>query len=31
VPLPSLCIWTRDGELKVMRDFGYDDYKYRNG
>lgn len=31
VPLPSLCIWTRDGELKVVREFGYEDYKLRNG
>ena len=31
IPLPSLCIWTKEGELKVMREFGYDDYKLRNG
>jgi len=31
IPLPSLCIWTRDGALKVVREFGYEDYKLRNG
>lgn len=31
VPLPSLCIWTKEGELKVMREFGYESYKLRNG
>ena len=31
VPLPSLCIWTEDGRLKVMREFGYEAYKFRNG
>ncbi len=31
IPLPSLCIWTADGQLKVVREFGYDDYKLRNG
>jgi len=30
VPLPSLCIWTKEGELKVVRQFGYSEYKYRN-
>jgi carboxynorspermidine decarboxylase len=31
VPLPSLCIWTEDGKLEVVRKFGYESYKYRNG
>ena len=31
VPLPSLCIWTKEGQLKVMREFGYESYKLRNG
>jgi carboxynorspermidine decarboxylase len=31
IPLPSLCIWTEQGELKVCREFGYDSYKLRNG
>ena len=31
VPLPSLCIWTEDGQLRVVREFGYDNYKLRNG
>ncbi len=31
VKLPSLCIWTEKGELQVMREFGYEVYKYRNG
>lgn len=31
VPLPSLCIWTADGTLKVVREFGYESYKLRNG
>jgi carboxynorspermidine decarboxylase len=31
IPLPSLCIWNEQGELKVVREFGYDDYKLRNG
>ncbi|MEO6097771.1 MAG: carboxynorspermidine decarboxylase [Fibrobacteria bacterium] len=31
IPLPSLCIWNADGTLKVVREFGYDDYKLRNG
>ena len=30
VPLPSLCIWTKEGELRVERRFGYEAYKYRN-
>jgi carboxynorspermidine decarboxylase len=31
IPLPSLCIWTAEGELKVVREFGYNEYKFRNG
>lgn len=31
IPLPSLCIWTEQGELKVCRTFGYENYKLRNG
>jgi len=31
IPLPSLCIWTKEGQLRVVREFGYEDYKLRNG
>ncbi len=31
IPLPSLCIWTAEGKLRVVREFGYNDYKLRNG
>jgi carboxynorspermidine decarboxylase len=31
IPLPSLCIWTESGNLRVVREFGYDAYKLRNG
>lgn len=31
VPLPSLALWTEEGELKIVREFGYDSYKFRNG
>lgn len=31
VQLPSLCIWTKEGELKVVRKFGYESYRDRNG
>jgi carboxynorspermidine decarboxylase len=31
IPLPSLCIWTESGRLRVVREFGYDAYKLRNG
>ena len=31
IPLPSLCIWTESGRLRVVREFGYDTYKLRNG
>ena len=30
VQLPSLCIWTKEGELKVVRKFGYESYRDRN-
>ena len=30
VNLPSLCIWTKEGELRVVRKFGYEDYRNRN-
>ncbi|MBC7541590.1 MAG: carboxynorspermidine decarboxylase [Candidatus Sericytochromatia bacterium] len=30
IPLPSLCIWHEEGRLEVVRQFGYDSYKYRN-
>ncbi len=30
VQLPSLAIWTEAGELKVVKRFGYEDYKSRN-
>ncbi len=30
VQLPSLCIWTKEGELKVVRTFGYESYRDRN-
>lgn len=30
VTLPSLCIWTREGELRVVRRFGYETYRDRN-
>lgn len=30
VNLPSLCIWTKEGELRVVRKFGYKDYRDRN-
>ena len=31
IPLPSLCMWTEQGELRVAREFGYESYKLRNG
>jgi carboxynorspermidine decarboxylase len=31
IKLPSLCIWTEDGELQIKRQFGYEAYKTRNG
>ncbi len=30
VQLPSLCIWTKEGELRVVRKFGYESYRDRN-
>lgn len=30
VQLPSLCIWTKEGKLRVVRSFGYEDYRDRN-
>ncbi len=29
IKLPSLAIWTKEGELKVVREFGYEDYRMR--
>ena len=29
VKLPSLALWTKEGILKVVKEFGYDDYKQR--
>jgi carboxynorspermidine decarboxylase len=29
IKLPSLVIWTKSGELKIVREFGYEDYKMR--
>jgi len=31
IPLPSLCILQEDGEIELVREFGYDDYKSRLG
>ena len=31
IPLPSLAILKKNGKLKIVRKFGYDDYKKRNG
>lgn len=28
--LPSIAVWTKDKTLKVVREFGYETYKYRN-
>ncbi len=30
VNLPSLCIWTQEGQLRIVRQFGYESYKNRN-
>jgi carboxynorspermidine decarboxylase len=30
VQLPSLCIWTKEGELRVVKRFGYGEYRDRN-
>ncbi|WP_102408801.1 carboxynorspermidine decarboxylase [Parabacteroides bouchesdurhonensis] len=29
IPHPSLALWSKDGELKIYRSFGYEDYKNR--
>jgi carboxynorspermidine decarboxylase len=29
IRLPSLAIWTKEGKLKVLHEFGYEDYKNR--
>lgn len=29
IKLPSLAIWTKEGELKIVREFGYEDYCMR--
>lgn len=29
IPHPSIALWTKDNELKIYREFGYDDYKNR--
>ena len=29
IPHPSLALWTVDGQLKLWREFGYEDYKNR--
>jgi carboxynorspermidine decarboxylase len=29
IKLPSLAIWTKEGELKIVRSFGYEDYMTR--
>ena len=29
IKLPSLAIWTKEGELKMVHEFGYDEYKNR--
>ena len=31
IPLPSLAILKKNGKLKIVRKFGYNDYKKRNG
>lgn len=30
VALPSLCIWEKEGRLRVVREFGYEAYRNRN-
>jgi carboxynorspermidine decarboxylase len=30
VNLPSLCIWTKEGQLRVVKKFGYESYRDRN-
>lgn len=29
VKLPSIALWTKDNQLKIVREFGYEDYKNR--
>jgi len=29
IKLPSLAIWTKEGELKIIKEFSYEDYKHR--
>jgi carboxynorspermidine decarboxylase len=29
IKLPSLAIWTKEGELKIVHEFGYEDYRNR--
>jgi carboxynorspermidine decarboxylase len=29
IKLPSLAIWTKEGELEIIREFGYEDYRMR--
>ena len=31
IPLPDLAILRENGDLEIVREFGYEDYKYRNG
>jgi len=29
IKLPSLALWTKEGELKIVHEFGYEDYRNR--
>ena len=29
IKLPSLALWTKEGDLKIVKSFGYQDYKMR--
>ena len=29
IKLPSLAIWTKEDKLKIVKEFGYEDYKER--
>ena len=31
IPLPALAILRENGDLDIVREFGYDEYKNRNG
>lgn len=31
IPLPNLAILRENGDFEIIREFGYEDYKYRNG